>query len=223
VPDDDRIDEHDELMPDPPVGPPLGPNEPERQMSVLFAPPPPSLPPAGVEATPPASVSAHTPFFTGPPPSGMGPPPSMNGTGPPPPGPPMPMTPIPQPPPTGIHNGPPPPPGTLYPTDATLSALASLTQSMMSSYVQLLKTQAQDGAIKMEYLRRREEREEADARAVRERERRATEREQADWEHAREAERVKQKVSMAKDLLDTANDPGVKAAAADFLKKLFSS
>lgn len=106
------------------------------------------------------------------------------------------------------------------PLEHALATLASLTQSMMGTYVQLLKTQAQDGKVKLEYMRRREEREEEESRQRRDIERRRSEREQADWDHAKLAEKTKQKSALAQELLASAPDSSVKAAAAEYLKRL---
>lgn len=167
---------------------------PEREQSVQLLAPPPLPPPSAVQASylPPPSTSASGGFPVPPTPVLSAPPPNA-----------------------------PAPPAGAYPTEQTLATLTALTQTMMSTYVQLLKTQAEETRFKLEALRRQEEREAEDARVRREHEKRRQEREQADWEHGRETERMRHRSLLAQETLASSPDPSVKAAAADYLKKLF--
>ncbi|KAF7330288.1 hypothetical protein MVEN_02466700 [Mycena venus] len=97
-----------------------------------------------------------------------------------------------------------------------------LTQGMISAYLQFLQVQTQTGKQKLEYLRRREEREERESQQRRELERARMERETAEFEHSRAAANVKQRADKAIELLGSSVvDASVKQAAGDYLKKLF--
>ncbi|TFK46132.1 hypothetical protein OE88DRAFT_1638768 [Heliocybe sulcata] len=103
-----------------------------------------------------------------------------------------------------------------------LVQLTALTQHIMTTYVHLLQTQAEDAKLKLEYLKRKEARDEEESRQRRETEQRKQEREAAEWEHSRHAEKVKQRTALATDLLSNPTvDASVKQAAADYLKRLF--
>lgn len=72
-----------------------------------------------------------------------------------------------------------------------------LTQGMISAYLQILQVQTQTGKQKLEYLRRREEREERESQQRRELERARMERETAEFEHTRTAANIKQRADKA--------------------------
>jgi hypothetical protein len=94
----------------------------------------------------------------------------------------------------------------------------------MAACLQLLQAQAQHSKLKVEYLRRREEREEKESSARREVERIRSEREQAEWEHNKESVTIKQRAQLATDLLgNPVVDGSVRQAAVDYLKKLFAT
>ncbi|KAF9223489.1 hypothetical protein BS17DRAFT_767339 [Gyrodon lividus] len=98
----------------------------------------------------------------------------------------------------------------------------SIPQSLMTTCLQLLQAQAQHSKLKLDYLRRREEREEKESSARREMERIRSEREQADWEHNKESITIKQRAQLATDLLSNpVVDGSVRQAAVEYLKKLF--
>lgn len=100
----------------------------------------------------------------------------------------------------------------------------TLTQGMVSTYLQFLQAQTQTSKLKLEYLRRREEREERESSQRREVERLRLEREAAEWEHSKQAATVKQKADRAIELLgNPIVDASVKQAAGDYLKKLFTT
>lgn len=95
---------------------------------------------------------------------------------------------------------------------------------MLSTYLQFLQVQTQTGKMKLEYLRRREEREEKESVQRREMERMKLERETAEFEHSKHSANTKQKADRAIELLSNPSiDASVKHAASEFLKKLFSS
>jgi len=64
---------------------------------------------------------------------------------------------------------------------------------MLSTYIQFLQVQTQTGKMKLEYLRRREEREEKEMLQRREMERIKLEREAAEFEHSKHSANIKQK------------------------------
>ncbi|KAJ7116421.1 hypothetical protein C8R44DRAFT_627545 [Mycena epipterygia] len=97
-----------------------------------------------------------------------------------------------------------------------------LTQGMISAYLQFLQVQTQTGKQKLEYMRRREEREEKESTQRRELERLRMERETAEFEHNKQSSNTKQRADRAIELLGSAVvDASVKQAAGDYLKKLF--
>lgn len=108
-----------------------------------------------------------------------------------------------------------------YPTDQTLQALVGLTQNMMASFTQLMTQMREESRANAEISRKREERELEMARARREEEKRKADREQADWERVRERDRERHKTTLAQETLANTVDPGVKAAAAEYLKRIF--
>lgn len=106
--------------------------------------------------------------------------------------------------------------------EQTVAHLTGLTQTLIASYAHMVQSQSEDNRAKMEFLKRRDEREQEDSRLRREMERRREDREIAELERIRERENVKQKTDLATELVSNPNvDLGVKEAAADFLKKLF--
>ncbi|KAJ7841318.1 hypothetical protein B0H14DRAFT_2782886 [Mycena olivaceomarginata] len=141
------------------------------------------------------------------------------------------------PPPLVTTRAPSPPPAPLMPTPLPVpvpvpvppastseQALVNipLTQGMISAYLQILQVQTQTGKQKLEYLRRREEREERESQQRRELERARMERETAEFEHTRTAANIKQRADKAIELLGSSVvDASVKQAAGDFLKKFF--
>lgn len=68
---------------------------------------------------------------------------------------------------------------------------------MVSTYLQFLQVQTQTGKLKLEYMRRREEREEKESYQRREFERVRMEREAAEFEHTKQASNMKQKADRA--------------------------
>ncbi|CAK5280082.1 unnamed protein product [Mycena citricolor] len=97
-----------------------------------------------------------------------------------------------------------------------------VSQSVVSAYLQLLQVQTQTGKQKLEYMRRREEREERDSIQRHEMERMRMEQEKADLEHNRRAASMKQKADRALELLGSAVvDSSLKQAASDYLKNIF--
>jgi histone acetyltransferase MYST4 len=68
---------------------------------------------------------------------------------------------------------------------------------MLSTYLQFLQVQTQTGKMKLEYLRRREEREEKESVQRREMERMKLEREAAEFEHSKHSATTKQKADRA--------------------------
>jgi hypothetical protein len=106
--------------------------------------------------------------------------------------------------------------------EQTVAHLTGLTQSLIGSYAHMVQSQSEDRRAKLEFMKRRDEREQEDSRLRREMDKRREEREVVELERAREREKIKQKSDLATELLSNPNvDAGVKEAAADFLKKLF--
>jgi hypothetical protein len=100
----------------------------------------------------------------------------------------------------------------------------AMAQTLMSACMRLLQAQADDSKMRLEYLRRREEREETDSRMRMEMEKKRQEREATDSERLQQNAKMKQKSELATELLSNPNvDPSVKAAAGDYLKKLFAN
>ncbi|KAJ7221008.1 hypothetical protein B0H12DRAFT_1205488 [Mycena haematopus] len=118
----------------------------------------------------------------------------------------------------------PPVPVSVPPASTSEQALVNipLTQGMISAYLQFLQVQTQTGKQKLEYLRRREEREERESQQRRELERARMERETAEFEHNRTTANIKQRADKAIELLGSSVvDASVKQAAGDYLKKFF--
>ena len=106
--------------------------------------------------------------------------------------------------------------------EQTVSHLTGLTQSLIASYAHMVQSQSEDSRARLEFMKRRDEREQEDSRIRREMDKRKEEREIVELERTREREKIKQKSDLATDLLSNPNvDAGVREAAADFLKKLF--
>ena len=100
--------------------------------------------------------------------------------------------------------------------------LTGLTQNLIASYAHMVQSQSEDSRAKLEFMKKKDEREQEDSRLRREMDRRKEEREIVELERMREREKIKQKSDLATELLSKPNvDAGVREAAADFLKKLF--
>ncbi|GLB40490.1 putative histone acetyltransferase [Lyophyllum shimeji] len=100
----------------------------------------------------------------------------------------------------------------------------TITQGMLSTCLQYLQVQTQTGKMKLEYMRRREEREEKESVQRRESERLRMEREAAEYEHNKQKLITQQKTERALALLENpVVDESVKKAAGDYLKKLFTA
>jgi hypothetical protein len=100
----------------------------------------------------------------------------------------------------------------------------AMAQTLVTACMRLLQAQADDSKMRLEYLRRREEREEADSRMRIDMEKKRLEREAADSERMQQNAKMKQKSELATEILSNPNvDPSVKAAAGDYLKKLFAN
>jgi hypothetical protein len=72
-----------------------------------------------------------------------------------------------------------------------------ITQGLLHTYLQFLQVQTQTGKMKLEYMRRREEREERESALRRDMERLRVEREAAEFEHNRQTASTKQKMDRA--------------------------
>ncbi|KAK2460903.1 hypothetical protein APHAL10511_007373 [Amanita phalloides] len=97
-----------------------------------------------------------------------------------------------------------------------------ITQSLLHTYLQFLQVQTQTGKMKLEYMRRREEREERESAMRRDIERMKMERETAEFEHNKQTATTKQKMDRAIEVLGNPSvEPGLKQAAGDYLKRLF--
>lgn len=94
---------------------------------------------------------------------------------------------------------------------------------MMAMCLELLQTQAQQNVQRLEFMRRREEREERDSRQRLELERARQERETAELELKKQTAEISQKSKLATDILTAPTvDPQVKEAASTYLKHLFA-
>lgn len=106
--------------------------------------------------------------------------------------------------------------------DQAMAHLTGLTQTLIASYAHMVQSQSEDSRAKLEFMKRRDEREQEDSRLRREMDKRKEEREIVELEIAREREKFKQKSELATGLLSNPNvDASVREAAAEFLKKLF--
>ncbi|KAG5653383.1 hypothetical protein H0H81_000770 [Sphagnurus paluster] len=98
----------------------------------------------------------------------------------------------------------------------------TVTQAMSSTFMQYLQIQIQTGKMKLEYMRRREEREEKESAERRDYERKRMEREAAEFEHNKNKENTQRNTDRAMQILENPNlDDSVKKAAGDYLKKFF--
>lgn len=99
----------------------------------------------------------------------------------------------------------------------------SVPQNLMAACLQLLQAQAQHSKLKIDYLRRREEREEKESSVRQELERRRFERDQADRENNKEFG-IKQRAQVAMEVMGNPKvDPSVRQAAVDYLKNLLAT
>lgn len=99
----------------------------------------------------------------------------------------------------------------------------SLPQNMMAMCLELLQTQAQQNVQRLEFMRRREEREERDSRQRLDLEKSRQERETAELELKKQTAEISQKSKLATDILSAPTvDPQVKEAASTYLKHLFA-
>ncbi|KAG6817156.1 hypothetical protein H0H87_012117 [Tephrocybe sp. NHM501043] len=96
----------------------------------------------------------------------------------------------------------------------------TVTQSMLSAYMQYLQVQTQSAKMKLEYMRRREEREEKDSAHRREVDRLRLEREAVEFEHNKQKSRQDEMTNRAMSLLENPNND-LRKAAGDYLKNLF--
>lgn len=107
--------------------------------------------------------------------------------------------------------------------EQTVAHLSALTQNLIATYAHMVQTQSEDSRLKLEYMKRREEREEEDSRLKREADKRREEREAAEWESTKEREKIKQKADLATQLLSNSDlEASVKQAAGEYLKQLFA-
>jgi histone acetyltransferase MYST4 len=98
-----------------------------------------------------------------------------------------------------------------------------LTQAMYTHIIQYMQSQNHYRQMKLEYLRRRQEREEAESIERRNIERARHELEISEMERRRQTEIINQKQEWAYQAVNNPRlDPGVKQAATEFLKSLFS-
>ncbi|TFY76676.1 hypothetical protein EWM64_g7338 [Hericium alpestre] len=124
------------------------------------------------------------------------------------------------------HTAPPPPqPGaSIAAVEQTVASMSTMAQTMMSACMRLLQAQAEDSKARLDYLKRREEREVEEGRLRMELEKKRQERENADRERMQQNAKLKQKSDLATEIL---SNPGVEAsvkqAAGDYLKKLFAN
>lgn len=93
----------------------------------------------------------------------------------------------------------------------------------MPACLQVLQAQVQHSKLKMDYLKRRDEREEKESLVRQELERRRFEREQADRENNKESG-MKQRAQLAMEIMgNPIVDASVRQAAVDYLKKLLAT
>jgi hypothetical protein len=94
---------------------------------------------------------------------------------------------------------------------------------MINASMQFLHTQAQNSKVKLDYLQRREEREELDSKLRREADKIRLDRETADWEHSKQMAKIKQRSDLATELISNpAADASLKESAVKYLKSLFA-
>lgn len=100
----------------------------------------------------------------------------------------------------------------------------SFSQDMMANILQLLQSQAQHSRAKLDYLKRREEREERESKRRAEMEKARLELEASERELSKETSKVEQKVKLASEVVSNPGlDAAVKQSAADYLKKFFAA
>ncbi|KAG6850716.1 hypothetical protein H0H93_009874 [Arthromyces matolae] len=131
---------------------------------------------------------------------------------------------------SGLQHGnvnpiPPTPSSSTAPSGAEPAVMnLTITQAMLSTYMQYLQVQTQTGKMKLEYMRRREEREEKDSAHRREIERIRLERETAEYEHKKQKISQDERTNRALSLLENPNlDEGIRKAAGEYLKSLFEA
>jgi len=96
--------------------------------------------------------------------------------------------------------------------------------NMMATCLQLLQARSQQTAQKLEYMRKREEREERESWQRKEADRVREEREAVEWEFKKQSADVTQRSKLATEVLANPGvDPSVKQAAGDYLKRLFTT
>lgn len=105
------------------------------------------------------------------------------------------------------------------------SVTVNVTNTVLQQYMEFLRTQTQYSRMKLEYLRRREEREERDRMERRELERQRLDREaQNEFEYKKTVALSKEKADRAIQVLgNVAVDATIKQYASDYLKKMFAS
>jgi hypothetical protein len=98
-----------------------------------------------------------------------------------------------------------------------------LPSNVINAFLQFLQAQSQTTKLKLDYLRRREEREEQDSKQRRELEKVRTEREAAEWEHTKQTAKVKHRSELATELLNNpTTDASMRQTAMDYLKRLLT-
>ncbi|KAG6854375.1 hypothetical protein C0991_007366 [Blastosporella zonata] len=98
----------------------------------------------------------------------------------------------------------------------------TVTQNMLSAYMQYLQAQTQSAKMKLEYMRRRDEREEKEILHRRDLERMRMERESAELDYQRKKVVQDENTNRAMSLVESGNIDARKAAG-DYLKKLFEA
>ncbi|KAG6861356.1 hypothetical protein C0995_001089 [Termitomyces sp. Mi166 len=129
-------------------------------------------------------------------------------------------------PPNGITNPVPPTPSSSTALSSSDPVVMNFTipQGMLSTYMQYLQVQTQTGKMKLEYMRRREEREEKESAHRREIERLRMERETAEYEHQKYKAAQDERTNRALSLLENPNlEEGIRKAAGEYLKSLFEA
>ncbi|KAJ7593428.1 hypothetical protein C8J56DRAFT_931076 [Mycena floridula] len=108
-------------------------------------------------------------------------------------------------------------------TDPAVLTIA-VTQNLAAAYLQFLQAQTQQGKAKLEYLKRRDEREEKESYQRREFERKRMERETAEFELNKQVVMLKQKTDRAMELISNpAAEASIKQVAGEYLKRLLTS
>ncbi|KAG6909966.1 hypothetical protein DXG01_014235 [Tephrocybe rancida] len=100
----------------------------------------------------------------------------------------------------------------------------AIPQQLVNTLGQYLQMQMQIGKLKLECLRRREERDDKDSTHRRDMERMRLERETVEYEHKKKKSTQDEMTSRALSLLENPNiDESTRKAAGDYLKKLFEA